>query len=332
MVARLLRSSVLLVLLAAATMAGWMLHLGAGGWVALLAALLVPIGIHGIPLAIEFLTGAWTDRRPLARIGPLAFIRLWWGETWRSTMAFDLEQPWRARFAEPLLKPDPARPAVLFIHGYLCNRAVWRPWLMHSDLPARWNIATVNLEPPFGAIESYVDPIHTAVQRLREGSHAERVTLVCHSMGGLAARAYLRSHGAREVVRVITIDTPHEGTVFAASAHGVNARQMRRGSEALCALAAEAATVEMVCFASHHDNLIVPRDSQVLPGAEAVWFERIGHLAMTSNGAVLKKLIEVVERSVPAHQSSGIAVAQAAAAAETVPGSGAGPLEARPAN
>ena len=50
--------------------------------------------------------------------------------------------------------------------------------------------------------------------------------------------------------------------------------------------------VEFVCFASQHDNLVIPRDGQILACAEAVWFERIGHLAMTDNDEVLSKLIE----------------------------------------
>jgi pimeloyl-ACP methyl ester carboxylesterase len=186
---------------------------------------------------------------------------------------------------------------VLLVPGYMCNRAVWRPWLLGTDLTQRWNVATVNLEPAFGPIETYVAAINSAIERLRAASGAARVILVCHSMGGLVARAYLRMHGASSVERVITLNTPHAGTMFAGLAHGDNARQMRRGSDTLRALAAGPEPVEFITFASQHDNLIVPRDSQVLPGAETVWFERLGHLAMTSADEVLKKLIEVVERA-----------------------------------
>ena len=118
-------------------------------------------------------------------------------------------------------------------------------------------------------------------------------------MGGLAARSYLRRHGHHAVQRVVTIDTPHHGTVFATLGHGPNARQMRNACEFVRQLAQDDEPVEFVCFASQHDNLIVPRDNQVLAGAEAVWFEKTGHLAMTANDAVLEKLIEVVERPEP---------------------------------
>ena len=249
--------------------------------------------------------GALVDRRPIERIGLLDLVRVWWGETWRSFVVFNVDQPWRASFPERAIVHDSARPAVLLVHGYMCNRGTWRQWLQHGAVPAHWNVATVNLEPVFGPVERYAEGIHAAVEALRRASGAERVTLVCHSMGGLAARSYLRSHGHHAVQRVVTIDTPHNGTVFARFGQGHNARQMRNACDFVRGLAADNEPVEFICFASHHDNLIVPRDNQVLVCAEAVWFEQIGHLAMTGNDDVLKKLIEVVERPESIRASEG---------------------------
>jgi triacylglycerol esterase/lipase EstA (alpha/beta hydrolase family) len=132
-------------------------------------------------------------------------------------------------------------------------------------------------------------------------------------MGGLAARAYLRAYGPHTVARVVTISTPHHGTLFARLGHGENTRQMRRTCDYVRQLASSGEPVEFVCFASHHDNMIVPRDSQVLDGAEAVWFERIGHLAMTDNNQVLARLIDVVER--PLSQASSAPAPASVAAA-----------------
>jgi triacylglycerol lipase len=298
MLARILRIGVGLEAIAAV-----MLVTLLGAWavppLAVALILMFPFAVHGIPLAIEFITGAIVDRRPVARLGPFALLKVWLGETWRSFKVFNIDQPWRADYSEPDIVRQPDRPAVLFIHGYMCNRGTWRPWLTAGDLTRRWNCATVNLEPVFGAVDRYPDLIHAAVERLRATSGAERVTLVCHSMGGLAARAYLRSHGHHAVARVVTIDTPHHGTLFARLGHGDNTRQMRRACEFVRKLAASDEPVEFVCFASQHDNMIVPRDGQVLECAEAVWFERIGHLAMTDNDQVLRKLTEVVERPLP---------------------------------
>jgi len=298
MLARYLKVAGLFQLLAAIVLGTVLTFAGLGLWLAVAIAALLPLAVHGVPLAIEFVTGALIDRRPVARLGIAAFIAVWWGETWRSFTVFNIDQAWGSRFPEPPLTRDPTRPAVLLVHGYMCNRGTWRHWL-HHGLPTRWNVATVNLEPVFGPVQGYAQTIHAAVERLRAATGAERVTLVCHSMGGLAARAYLRSHGHRAVKRVVTIDTPHHGTVFARLGRGRNARQMRNASEFVRQLAGEDEPLEFVCFASQHDNLIVPRSSQVLASAQAVWFERTGHLAMTASDAVLAKLIEVVERPQP---------------------------------
>lgn len=285
-----------LVNLTFAVLIGWALtELGAPLWLASLVALIFPFAVHAVPLAVEFVTGALIDRRPVARLSPIDAVRVWWVESWRSFRAFTIDQPWRADFSERPIVRNPDRPAVLLVHGYACNRGVWRQWLL-DGLPTRWNIATISLEPVYGSIKSYADALDRAITQLRAVSGADRVTLVCHSMGGLAARAYLRVHRHDAVGRVITIDTPHHGTVFARFGHGENTREMRRASEYVCQLATLDEPIEFVCFASQHDNMIVPRDSQILQCAEAIWFEKIGHLAMIENADVLAKLIEVVER------------------------------------
>jgi predicted alpha/beta hydrolase family esterase len=303
MLARYLKVGEYIELLAAIVIARALVLAGLPAWLAIALAALLPLAVHGVPLAIEFVVGALIDRRPVARLGFVELVRVWWGETWRAFTVFNIDQAWRSRFPERPLVRDPNRPAVLLVHGYMCNRATWRRWLT-GGIPASWNVATVNLEPVFATVDRYADVIHAAVERLRAATGAERVTLVCHSMGGLAARKYLRHHGHHAVQRVVTIDTPHHGTVFATLGHGPNARQMRNACEFVRELARDDEPVEFVCFASHHDNLIVPRNNQILGCAEAVWFEKTGHLAMTASDEVLRKLVEVVERPEPVAQST----------------------------
>ena len=73
----------------------------------------------------------------------------------------------------------------------------------------------VNLEPVFGSIDGYAPQIDAAVQQLTETTGLPPL-LVCHSMGGLAARAWLKRMNAESRVHhVVTIGTPHRGTSFA---------------------------------------------------------------------------------------------------------------------
>ncbi|MEG2155997.1 MAG: alpha/beta fold hydrolase, partial [Burkholderiaceae bacterium] len=184
---------------------------------------------------------------------------------------------------------------VLLIHGYLCNRAMWRPWIAH--LAAGRNVATVNLEPAFGPIERYADCVEQAVERLCAATGASQVILVGHSMGGLAAREYLRAKGAAKVDRLITLASPHHGTVFAPFGHGANARQMRRDSSFIARLSATPCTVPVTCIATRSDNLVLPRSSSVLPGATEIWLDRIGHIAMTDDPRALAAVMAAIDRA-----------------------------------
>ena len=231
MLARTLRWS-LAVQTALAAGAGALLHrAGVPAWLAIAIAVALPFAVTGLVLAIEFVTGAAIDRRAGARLGIGKALRMWWTETLTSVRMFSWAQPFASKFPERVFVRDPQRPAVLLVHGYMCNRAVWQPLLASGRLDD-CNVATVNLEPVFGPIESYGEVIARAVDALRAATGAARVTLVCHSMGGLAARAYLHAHGDKSgddaVERVITIATPHNGTIFGAFGSGHNARQMRR--------------------------------------------------------------------------------------------------------
>jgi triacylglycerol lipase len=260
--------------------ATWLLRDGLA-WLAVPLALAVPLVGTALGLAIEFAVGARIDPRspPL----PLqALFGIWWQETAISARMFAFSQLFAARFPEPPIVRDPQRPAVLLVHGYLCNRAVWRALLASGQLDG-CNVATVNLVPIFGPIERYADVVHEAVERLRSASGAAQVVLVGHSMGGLAVRSYLTRFGDAAIRKVVTLATPHHGTIFGALGAGANAKQMAVGSRFLQRIAHEIPSVtraKFVCVASRDDNLIVPRSSPLLPGTRQVLLDRVGHLAM----------------------------------------------------
>lgn len=274
--------------LAAGALLAWaLLPAESSPWLIVAGAFALPVVTTLLLLAIEIAVGAIVDP-PTPRRSPLLVVRLWLSETWTWLVLFGWRQPYRAGFAEPAIVRDSDRPALLLVHGYMCNRAVWTP-LLASGVLDDANAATVNLEPIFGDIEGYAEVLAAAVQRLREQSGAARITLVCHSMGGLAARCYLRKFGSAGVERVITVCTPHHGTVFGHIGIGRNARQMATGSRFLRALAdgeLPELRARFECVASADDNLIVPRSSPLLQGARQHVLEGMGHLAMLEDERV----------------------------------------------
>ena len=291
----LLRIALLVLLTGGTLLGGWLLPAGAPWWQAVLVGLLLPVAGTAAVLAVELGVGALVDpRRPRSSLANV--LRVWLGETACSLRVFGWRQPFASGFAEPPLVRDPQRPALLLVAGYVCNRAVWKP-LLDSGRLAGCNLATVNLTPVFGSIDGYAGQIDAAVDRLRAASGAARVTLVCHSMGGLAARAYLRRHRAAAIERVITLASPHQGTIFGVLGHGANARQMARGSAYLAALAsAESAELRrhFVCIATADDNLVVPRSSPLLPDAEHHVIDGVGHLALLEDPRAWRRVAAAV--------------------------------------
>ncbi len=287
-----LQLALLVQLAAGAALGAWFLPDAVSRWWLLVVAIAVPVIGTALVLAIEFIAGAIVDPRS-PRTSLLHVARVWLGETSASLRVFCLRQPFAAGFAEPNLVADPQRPAVLLVHGYACNRAVWKP-LLASGLLADCNVATVNLTPVFGPIGHYADVLHAAIERLRAATGATRVMIVGHSMGGLVARAYLRKRGDAAVARVITIATPHAGTIFGGFGHGRNARQMAHSSAFMRELASAltpAVLAKFVCVATADDNLVVPRSSPLLEGTKHIVLDGIGHLAMLEDRRVWDVLV-----------------------------------------
>jgi triacylglycerol esterase/lipase EstA (alpha/beta hydrolase family) len=105
-------------------------------------------------------------------------------------------------------------------------------------------------------------------------------------MGGLAARHYIREHGAGRVAKLVTIASPHHGTMLAAMGLGLNAREMHRGSAFLESLSANEAAhppdVDATSIYSPHDNLVSPQDTSRLAWARNVAIPGVGHVHLLS--------------------------------------------------
>lgn len=216
-------------------------------------------------------------------------------------MATLLQSSWfmpRAVAGERLYDDAPCAP-VLLLHGYGCNSGYWAQLVPRLDA-LHISHAALDLEPIMGAIDDYVPMVRRAVDALCAHSGAPGVIIVAHSMGGLVARAYLRAHGPGQVMHIFTLGTPHHGTSLAHMGVGKNAAQMRRdetegGSAWLQGLAAAETPQTRALITSlytHHDNIVAPQTSSVLPGAHNIAFGGVGHVAMGRNRRVLDCLME----------------------------------------
>lgn len=274
---------------------GW--SAGSAALFGLGCALVVRIGFG---LATYALAWWWRSAVPAAcRIGPIALIGHVVAEIAAFVAAYAVLQPFERAWmgaAGPAPRSG-ARLPVLLVHGYVCNRAVWRP--LAQALGARGDsVYAASFEPVYGAIDLWVPRLAACIDELRAVTRQERVVLVTHSMGGLAVRAYLRAHGGAKVARVITLGAPHHGSMHAHLGAGANARQMEPGSPWLTALsAAETAGVAapLVSIYSHHDDFVAPQASAAHPHARNVGLPGVGHLALLFSRPVRELIAQEID-------------------------------------
>jgi triacylglycerol lipase len=259
--------------------------LGAGIAYAVALAILILFALHATLILITF--AITRPRAPLRTIAAecAAFFAL-----------FALIQPFHRLFMSaagqsPLL---PNKPQVLFVHGYVCNRGMWW-WLMRR---LRWHgirAQAVSLQPSFASIDTLAAQLHRDIEDCLRDSASERLVLVTHSMGGLAARACLKQHGAARVAKLITLACPHHGTRLAYLGPGRNAREMQPGSAWLTALAeGEAIPVPFINVWSAHDNFVAPQTSSRIEGCQEIVEMGLGHLSFAFSSRVEKLLLREI--------------------------------------
>lgn len=250
----------------------------------------------------------WQACRMFAR----EFKSSMWSSSW--TMAF-------FSFHKRPAKGSAALP-VLLIHGYGCNSGYWH---LMSKAMMREQIThhAVNLEPVFARIEDYVASIAEAVDELCMDTASQKIIILAHSMGGLAARAYLRKHGTDRIAKVITLGTPHHGTGIANFGRGLNCEQMRwsgkggRGKQ--CDWLDELEKSEtretrslFVSIYSHHDNIVSPQVSARLADAKNIGLKAIGHVALGFDESVARLAIEEIHATTSHHVGQPLPIVQCA--------------------
>lgn len=283
-----------------------------GWWVArgaIVAALLGALGIltiHVPIMALEFMLMHAINRADSAPRASLAQVfGAWLAEGWAFVRPFAWDLPmWCAAEPDHLQPHHAGRRGIVLVHGLLCNRALWNPWMrrLHElDVP----FVAVNLEPPFAELDRQADAMDDALERLRLGTGMAPL-LVCHSMGGLVARAWLRKHGSDAVHRVLTIGTPHGGTSLGRGLRALigvpAARQAMAGSTWLRALAdAEPARLRarFICFYSHCDNVVMPASRASLVGADNRHVPGCAHTQMLRAPQVWQTMLACLAREAP---------------------------------
>ncbi|APV51046.1 hypothetical protein BWI17_15950 [Betaproteobacteria bacterium GR16-43] len=289
----------------------WLAYLAVGVWlhetrgcgiatllpIAVALVLATRLGIVCVSASISH--GFRSPREPALQLGPGATARLLlreWGAMLRSNF-------WRLPWEAIAVRADPpARRGgmvpVLLVHGYLSNRGMLRTLLDGLEQGGASQVFTLNFRGIFCPIDDFADQLEARVEEVLAATGQASLVIVAHSMGGLVTRLWLTRKGAARVAHLVTIASPHHGTVLAALGSGRNARQMRRGSEFLRALAGAEGDRGPACPAtsiySVHDNLVSPQDTSRLPQARNVALPGWGHVTVVGAPPTVACVLEVL--------------------------------------
>ena len=114
----------------------------------------------------------------------------------------------------PKLGLDTRKPLVVLIHGLDCDRANWLPMIELLEKEGRQ--AAVFTYPSDQPIEDSAASLGAKLADLRLRTPGLSYDLICHSMGGLVARAYVEGQAYRGgVERLIMLGTPNRGSRWA---------------------------------------------------------------------------------------------------------------------
>lgn len=283
---------------------GWFMRYGSltAAFVAALLFLLLGLSFYAGALAVEFGLARAINARSACPIATWSQLwSAWWHEVVTGPILFCWRQPFRTHAVPDNLTPAPDRfgqQGVVFVHGFFCNRAFWTPWMARLQDAGRVYEA-ISLEPVFGSIDDYRLPIDNAVRRVMAATGVVPL-LVCHSMGGLAARAWLEGQPAGGPAHhVVTIGTPHRGTWLARWGHSTNTRQMQLGSDWLARLndAQTASSVhQFTCWYSTADNIVFPSSTATLFGADNRELHGVAHVQMAFLPQVVSETLAMLKK------------------------------------
>src|SRR3954452_7734195 len=200
----------------------------------------------------------------------------------------------RALFAAD---PLAARVPVVLVHGLVDNHSIFA--VMRRSLRRRGfaHVYSWNYSPLLTDVARGAEALGEHLQRICERTGHERVHVVGHSLGGLIARYHVqRQGGDRHVESLVTLGTPHQGSVLAHLLPTPLVRQLRPGSAVLRELseASPGIRTPVTALYSDLDQVVLPTSAGRCDHpdlrARNVLVRGVGHMSLPFHRAVLDEV------------------------------------------
>jgi len=200
--------------------------------------------------------------------------------------------------------PEGAGIPILLAHGIMDNRSVFTVFRRALRRRGFGTVHAVNYSLFTGDVRTAAHGLRGHVERLRERTGAEHVHIVGHSLGGMIARYYVQRLGGSAVVdTLVTLGSPHSGTLSAYLMPTPLAAQLRPGSDLLEELSepAPGCPTRFLVVWSRMDQMIVPqRNARLLHPdlhVEQLELRDVGHLSLPINPRSVHWVVSALARS-----------------------------------
>ncbi len=186
---------------------------------------------------------------------------------------------------------------IVLVHGIFDNRSIFT--LLRRGLRRRGFGATFALN--YSALNEDVRTVAarlgTLIDQVCEETGYERVHVIGHSLGGLIARYLVQRCGGDDRVHtLVTLGSPHSGTIPARVVPLQIARQMRVDGDLIAELTepAPGCTTRFLAVWSDIDQLVIPQANARIdhPDLQArnVLVRGVGHLSLPVDGRVIREI------------------------------------------
>ena len=185
------------------------------------------------------------------------------------------------------------QPPILLLHGCIMRGGTL--FFIQNQLQKDgWNpVYTWNYMPPFKNIPYYAEKLKDKVDEILRRTTHTKITLICHSMGGLIARYYINFlEGKSSVDKLITLGTPHKGTQLWSFSYNPCVLDMRPGSDFLKKLRAIPLNIKVLSIYSSFDAIVLPYRNSILKRKNVVnkEFDNLWHMRLIFSPKVYEEI------------------------------------------
>ncbi|MBP2416462.1 esterase/lipase family protein [Microlunatus capsulatus] len=187
---------------------------------------------------------------------------------------------------------------ILLVHGIGDNHTIFA--LLQRQLRRRGfrTVSTHDYGLLTRDVRAAARQLGEAVEALCASTGHERLHVVGHSLGGLIARYHVqRQGGDARVDTLVTLGTPHGGTVLARALPGLPLlRQLAPGSDVIAELAepAPGCRTRFLAVRTDLDHLVVPGRNAALEHPDLdvrnLAVRGVGHLSLTGDARVAREI------------------------------------------